>query len=147
MNNKLNIAAKIAGGLTAGLLLYDSHKVGVNHSAENIKIRSAERLTDVYTRSRRMEDRSPVTSSLKDRYFRDHADWNFADKVNGFTGYIKGGFDQLARNIVPAALATGTLLSKNYAKYFGAGLVAYGIKYLLCDVIDIGRVNHLKSNY
>lgn len=144
--NKWNVAAKIAGTMAAGMVLYNAHDVGVKHSAENIKIKSAERMTDLYTSSRRMEDRSIITSKLKDKYFRDNADWNFPDKINGFTGYISGAFSQITSDIVPAALATGALLTKKLSKVFALGLLIYGIKYLVCDVMDIGRVNHLKSN-
>lgn len=145
--NKWNIASKIAGGLTAGFVLYNAHNVGVKHSAEKVKINSAERLTDIYQRSRHMEDRNITTSRLKDKYFRDNADWNFPDKINAFTGYVSGCFSQIASDIVPAALATGALISKKLSKVFGIGLLAYGAKYLLCDVIDIGKPNNLKSNY
>ena len=93
-----------------------------------------------------MEDRNISTSRLKDWFFRTNADWNFPDKVNAFTGYISGAFKQITYDVIPAALATGALLSKKYSKYFGIGLLAYGIKYLLCDVMDIGKPNYLKTN-
>ena len=34
---------------------------------------------------------------------------------------------------------------ENYAKFFGAGLLVCGLKYLICDVMDIGRPNYLKQ--
>jgi len=142
--NKLNIASKIAGGLTAGLVLYNAHQTAKNVSAENVKISTANRVTKDYINSRRMENRSAVTNNLKDWYFRYKTDWNLPDKFNALTGYIKGGFEQLSNDIVPAALATGALLGKELSKYFGIGLLIYGIKYLVCDVMDIGRINHLK---
>lgn len=145
--NKWNVAAKAAGALTAGLVLYNANNVGVKHSAEKVKIRSAERLTDIFSKSRRMEDRNITTSRLKDKYFRDNADWNFPDKINGVTGYISGAFSQIASDIIPAGLATGALISKKFSKFFTIGLLAYGVKYLLCDVADIGKPNNLKSNY
>lgn len=144
--NKWNVASKIAGGLAAGCVLYNAHDTGKKVSAENVKRSAANRMTSYYYPSRRMEDRSIITSKLKDAYFRSNADWNFPDKINAFTGYIGGAFTQMAYDVVPAILATGALISKKYSKYFGAGLLAYGIKYLVCDVMDIGRPNHLKSN-
>lgn len=144
--NKWNVAAKIAGTLTAGMVLYNAHDVGKKYSAENVKIKASERITNLYTNSRRMEDRSIITSKLKDKYFRDNADWNLPDKINAATGYVSGAFNQFACDIIPAALATGALISKKLSKVFTLGLLIYGIKYLICDVIDIGRVNHLKSN-
>ena len=144
--NKWNIASKIAGGLTAGIVLYNAHDVGKKTSAEHIKHSSAERLTDIYMRSRRMEDLNETTSKLKDFYFRSNADWNLPDKFNAVTGYISGAFKQMASDVIQAILATGALLSKKGAKWFGAGLGIYAIKYLICDVLDFGRPNHLKSH-
>lgn len=145
--NKWNIAAKIAGGLTAGMVLYNANNVGVKHSAENVKIRSAERLTDIYSVSRKLDDRNITTSRLKDKYFRDNADWSLPDKINAVTGYVSGAFSQLASDIVPAAIATGLLVSNKFSKVLLGALSLYGLKYMICDVMDIGRPNNLKSNY
>lgn len=142
--NKWNLVAKIAGGLTAGLVTYNAHKTGKNVAAENVKIRAANRVTYDYINSRRLEDRSTVTNNLKNWYFRKKANWSLPDKINGLCGYCKGGFKQLTDDIVPALLATGALFGKGMSKYFGIGLLIYGIKYILTDVIDIGRVNQLK---
>ena len=145
--NKWNAAAKIAGALTAATVLYNAHDVSIKTSAEHIKHKSSERLTDIYMRSRRMEDLNETTSQLKDFYFRSNADWNLPDKINAITGYFSGAFKQMASDIVPAVLATGALLGKKSSKFFGIGLLIYGIKYLIFDVMDIGRPNHLKGGH
>ncbi len=143
--NKWNVASKIAGGIAAGCVLYNAHHSGVRVSEEHVKEKAANRLSYLYVNSRRMEDGSTITSRLKDKYFKTNADWNFPDKINAFTGYISGAFNQMAYDVIPAILATGALISKKYSKVFGAGLLAYGIKYLFCDVLDLGRPNHLRS--
>ncbi len=143
--NKWNIAAKVAGTLTAGMVLYNAHDVGKKHSAEAVKEKTAQRLTNIYMRSRRMEDLSETTSKLKDWYFKSNADWNLPDKINAVKGYLSGAFEQITSDVVPAILATGALLSKKLAKVFTIGMLLYGIKYILFDVIDIGRPNHLKG--
>lgn len=140
----VNIATKVAGGLAAGVVLYNAHHVGKEVSKEHVKECCADRMTNFYMKSRRMEDRNVVTSKLKDWYFRTNADWNLPDKFNAVTGYVKGAFTQIASDIIPAALATGALLSKKAGKFFAAGLGVYAIKYLLCDVMDIGKTNHLE---
>ncbi len=140
-----NVASKIAGGLTAVYVLHNAHDTGVKMSEEHVKEKAAHRLSHFYLPSRRMEDRNITTSKLKDWYFRTNADWNFPDKVNAFTGYIKGAFKQMTYDVVPAFLATGALLSKKYSKYFGLGLLAYAVKYFICDVMDVGRPNYLET--
>ena len=141
--NKWNIVSKVLGGVAAAGIAYDSHYVGKKCSSENVKIKQANRISDVYMPSRRLENRSKLTSDLKDKYFRFHLNLHIFDKINAATGYIKGAFKQLADNIIPASLATGALLSRNYSKLFGIGLIAYGLKYLITDVVDVGRINHL----
>ncbi len=143
--NKWNIAAKVAGTITAGMVLYNAHDVGKKHAEEAVKEKTAARLTNIYMRSRRMEDLSESTSRLKDWYFKSNVDWNLPDKINAAKGYFSGAFEQMTSDIVPAILATGALLSKKFAKVFSVGMLLYGIKYLLFDVIDIGRPNHLKG--
>ena len=130
--NKWNIASRIVGGIAAAGVLYNAHYAGSKGSAENVKLRQADRICKYYTTSRKSEDRSVLTSKLKDEYFRANADWNLPDKFNAVTGYVGSAFKQMAQDIIPATLATGALLSKKYAKFFGAALGVYAIKYLIC---------------
>lgn len=142
--NKWKIASRIMGGVAAAGVLYNAHYAGSKGSVENVKIKQANRIRDYYIPSRRVDDRSKLTSDLKDSYFRMQTDWNLPEKFYTLTGYVKSSFAQLAEDIVPATLATGALISKNYSKFFGIGLLAYGVKYLICDVMDWGRPNYLK---
>lgn len=145
--NISHIATKAAGIATAGMVLYAANDGGKKRASEAVKEGCADRMTYLYMNSRRLEDNNKVTSNLKDAYFRSQADWNLPDKFNAVKGYLGGFFEQTAMNIIPATLATGAIMaSKKYSKVFGVGLLLYGIKYLLCDVIDVGRVNHLKSD-
>ena len=56
--NKWNVAAKIAGGVVAGAVLYNAHNTGRKTSAEQVKEGAGDRLTDIYMRSRRIDERS-----------------------------------------------------------------------------------------
>ena len=141
---KWKIASRIAGGLTAAALMYNAHHAGNMHSREYVKIRTGERMKHFYLPSRRMDERNLTTSKLKDKWFQMTMNWNLPDAINSAVGYVKGGFSQLANDFVPTALATGALLSKKCCKFFAIGLMCYGIKYLLCDVIGLGKINNLK---
>jgi len=61
-----NLLAKIAGGVTAGLVLYSTHKTAKRISAEHVKTCAADRMTKHYMESRRADNRGPVTSGLKE---------------------------------------------------------------------------------
>lgn len=135
-----------AGGiLGAGFVLYDSHKTGVMVSQQNIKEKIGGRLPDQYIRSRRQEDMSFIRSNLRNRIFRDRANMSFPDKINAVTGYLKGAFNQLASNIVPALLVTGTLVKNKFNKQFGIGLGIYAAYYVLDNIFDWGRIKHFRD--
>jgi hypothetical protein len=142
--DKLKVASKILGGVAAGCVLYNAHKAGKINSNESIKNTQANRTFSLYTNSRKMQNRDFLTSNLKDYYFKKSSDWSFPEKLSAIGGYIKGAFSQMADDVVPAVLATGTLLSKRFSKFFGVALGIYALKYLIFDVIDIGRPKYLK---
>ena len=142
--NIANILTKTAGIAAACLVLYDSHKTGKMISQQNIKLGIAGRLPDQYIRSRRQEDMSTVTSNFRDKIFAERVNFDLPDKINGITGYVKGAFEQLAYNIVPALLATGALVKNRFSKACGIGLGVYGIYYALSNILDTGKIRHFK---
>lgn len=144
--NKWNLVSKIAGTAAICLMSYDAHKSAVRRARENVKIGIADRLPDAYLHSRRLDETSYITSKLKDRVFTEDADGALSDKFNAVTGYLGGLFDQLISNIIPLGCAIGTLVTNKASKFFGIGLGLCGIKYLLSDVFDFGRVRHFDNH-
>lgn len=143
--NAGKILTKLAGAATAGLVLYDSHKVGTMTSQQEIKRGIGDRLPDSYIASRRQNSKSFVTSNLKDKLFREQVNFGVPDKINSVIGYLKGGFDQLASNIVPAVLATGALVKNKFSKAFGVGLGVYAAYYIISNVLNVGRIKYFKD--
>lgn len=143
--NTAKILTTAAGVIGAGFVLYDSHKAGVMISQQHIKEMIGGRMPDQYIRSRRQDDLSTVTSNLRNRIFKERANMSFPDKVNAVTGYVKGAFNQLASNIVPALLVTGSLVKNKFNKQFGIGLGVYTAYYLLSNILDWGRVKHFRD--
>ena len=144
--NKWNLVSKIAGAAAIGLMSYDAHKSAVRRARENVKIGIADRLPDAFLHSRRLDETSYIPSKLKDRVFTEDADGALSDKFNAVTGYLGGLFDQLISNIIPLGCAIGTLVTNKASKFFGIGLGLCGIKYLLSDVFDFGRVRHFDNH-
>ena len=87
---------------------------------------------------------STVTSNFRDKIFAERVNFDLPDKINGITGYVKGAFEQLAYNIVPALLATGALVKNRFSKACGIGLGVYGIYYALSNILDTGKIRHFK---
>lgn len=143
--NKINILTKAVGIAGAGLVLYDTHKAGVMLSQQEIKNGIAGRLPDAYITSRRQDSLSTVTSNLKDRVFNERVNFALPDRMNAVSGYVKGAFNQLSTDIVPAVLATGALVKNKFSKFFAAGLGVYGAYYLLGNIFNVGRIKHFRD--
>ncbi len=143
--NKINLLTKAIGLTGAGVILYDMHNAGKMLSQHEIKNGIGSRLPDAYISSRRQETFSTVTSKIKDRVFAEHVNFALPDRINAVTGYLKGAFNQLSSDIVPAILATGALIKNKFSGAFAAGLGIYSIYYLLGNVFNIGRINHFKD--
>lgn len=144
--NKWTILSKVAGAIALCGIGYDANKSAVRRARENVKIGIADRLPDAFIKSRRLDETSYVTSKLKDKVFQEDVDGALSDKFNAVTGYLGGLFDQLISNIIPLGCAVGTLVTSKASKFFGIGLGLCGIKYLLSDVFDFGRVKYFDND-
>ena len=143
--NRANLLTKAIGIAGAGIVLQDGHIAGHMMSQHDIQHAIGARLPEAYIASRRQETLSTVTSKLKDRIFAERVNFALPDRVNAVLGYVKGAFNQLSSDIVPALLATGALVKNKFSKVFAAGLGLYSIYYILGNIFDIGRIKHFEE--
>ena len=141
-----SLCSKILGATTAGLVLYDAHKNGVLTGTRNAKSNIADTVVDEYINSNNIAKVSSVELNAKKSWFRFVMDNNIKESIDSTFGYAKGVWESFVSDIIPATLATGALLSKKNSvtgKLCGLGLVAYGAKYLIYDIIGIGKRKYL----
>ncbi len=144
--NVYSAAAKIVGAATAGLVLYDAHKNGTIKGTMDSKLNTANSMVDHYIQSNIMEKSSTVEMNAKKGFFRFVMDNNLRESINATCGYVSGFLSSCVTDIIPAALATVAMLSNNkIGKFCGLGLVAYGAKYLLYDIMTVGKRDYLKE--
>ena len=144
--NFYSICSKGLGALTTGLVVYDAHKNGVLTGGKESKSNVAATVLDEYVNSNSISKVSTVEMNAKKSWFKFVMDNNIRESIDASLGYVKGTWDSLVSDIIPAALATGALLSKKngfVCKMCGIGLVVYGAKYLLYDVMGIGKRKYL----
>ncbi len=144
--NMASLCSKGLGVLTAGLVLYDAHKNGLMTGVRNAKSNISDTIVDQYINSNNISKVSTVELNTKKTWFRFIMDNNVKEAVDSSLGYVKGAWDSFVSDIIPATLATGAILSKKNSKsgkLFGLGLVAYGVKYMLYDVMGIGKRRYL----
>lgn len=144
--NIYSLCSKGLGVLTAGLVVYDAHKNGMITGSRNAKSNLADTIVDEYINTSRISKVSTVEMNAKKSWLRFVMDNNIKESFDSVCGYLKGVWDSFVSDIVPAALATGAILSKRNGltgKLCGIGLVAYGAKYLVFDVMGIGKRKYL----
>ena len=146
--NIYSLCTKLLGVTTAGLVVYDAHKNGVITSHRNAKSNVADNVVDEYINSMNTSKVSTVEANAKKSWLKFVMDNNIKEAIDASFGYVKGVWDSFVSDIIPAALATGALLTKKNSmgcKLCGIGLVAYGAKYLIYDVIGIGKRKYLSD--
>lgn len=137
--NKFTVMSKAVGTIATGIMLYDAGSAAVHESSREQIRCTSNRLPDQYVNSMRMNKMSATGNELKKGFFRWQLDQGFSEFFAGIGGAIKGFAGNLMENVIPLSLATGALLFKKAGRFCGLGLVAYGAKYLISDVMNVGK--------
>ena len=146
--NIYSICSKGLGVLTAGLVIYDAHKNGLINGPQIAKTNIANTMVDEYINANSISKVSSVEMNAKKSWFRFVMDNNIREAIDSSLGYIKGVWQSFVSDIIPAALATGAILSKKNgitSKVCGVGLVLHGIKYLIYDIAGVGKHKYLSG--
>lgn len=143
-----SLASRAIGTLAAGLVLYDAHKNGTIGATMKTKQSIANTLVDEYVQSNQIGTVSTVEMTAKKAWFRHVLDNKIKEPLNATAGYVSGFCKSFVNDVIPAALATGALLLSKKdgitGKLCGLGLLMYGAKYLLYDVMSVGKRDYLK---
>ena len=139
-----NIATKAFGAGALALVAYDCHTAAKIHAHAYEKNHKAEGITERFLEDQKMESPSIVRQQAKEGIFKFFLDENFSDFFVSIAGYAKGFSSMLVSNVIPFALAAGTLMGKKgtkqiFSKFCGAGLLAYGGVFLAQEVLGIGK--------
>lgn len=138
--NVSNVLTKTVGVIGLGLIAYDSHSAGKRKAASTEKDHKATSLANHYLEDQKLDSPSIVKAHAKESIFRYYVDENLSGFFGAIGGYVKGFNNMLVSNVVPFALAAGTLVTKNLvSKCFGAGLLAYGGIFLAQEAFGIGK--------
>lgn len=135
-----NIITKGVGIAGLGLVLYDSHFAGKIEADSFPKAQKARSLVKSHKHYMELDSPSIVKQKVKKGILDYKTDENISEFFNSIRGYFKGFGNMLVTNVVPLALATGTVATKGIAsKTFGAGLLAYGGIFMAQELFGIGK--------
>lgn len=143
-----NIITKTIGAGGLGLVLYDAHCAAKIRSKVFEKNHKSENLEKNLYNTMSLDSPSVVKAATKKRIFKYFVDENISGFFTSIFGYAKGFGSMLVSDVIPLALALGTLLMPSkgklgiFSKMFGAGLLAYGGIYILQEMFGIGKPRH-----
>ncbi len=145
--NKYTIMSKAIGAAAAGIILVDSFDDAKQASRrEQVRI-TANSLPDAYVNSNRLNSQSRIGNDLKKSFF----DWRLGNGIPeffaGIGGFFKGGVEHLTQSIIPVGLAAGALMFKKAGRFCAAGLALMGVKFLVNDVMGVGKPKPLKDDF
>lgn len=124
----LDAAIKAVGVIGVGSTLYDAHHWGKLKSFERKNTRSANAGFDYFNNTQYLDDKSHITSNIKQKLFNLELMNPIRDPWNSTVGYLGGFCSNLARSIVPLGASIGALALKGKgAKISTAALGVYAV--------------------
>lgn len=141
----MSILSKTLGICSAALVAYDAHRLGLTSGVSNSKQEMAATLLDDYVQTTHISSPSKLELEAKKKWFMFKMDTNLVRIISTLKGYFKGFTSSLLSNIVPVTLAAYALATKKHPKLASGLIGLYAIKYLLFDIMSIGRPNYLKK--
>ena len=132
--------SRLLGIATAGVMLYNAGARGSRESTKMQTAVSANRISDEYYKSMRMDGYDEFGNSLKKTFFGWSLGWGLPEFKSSIKGFVGGAVSSLSDNIIPAVLATGAILSKGrFSKVCGVGLLISGVQYVATNIMGIGK--------
>ena len=126
------------------MVAYDCHTAAKIEAYAHEKNTKAEEITSRYLDDQKMESPSVVRQKAKEGLFHYFLDENVSGFFTSIAGYAKGFTSMLVSNVIPFALAAGTLMGKKgtkqiFSKFCGVGLLAYGGIFLAQEAFGIAK--------
>ena len=139
------IASQALGVAGLGLVLHDSHTLGKIESAALQRKSGAEMGLTAYENTMMQNSPSVVQMEVKKKLSNTLMDENITEFFSGMSGYTKGFTRMLVDNVIPLGLSLGAVLAKPAwaSKAFGAGLLAYGLLFVVREGLGALKPNDL----
>lgn len=145
----VNYVTKGVGVVGALAVLYDAHTLGKIQSSTHQKKVSANIGARAVENTLTQSNPSIIQSKIK----KGTSNFLMEERLSGFFtgigGYLRGFGKMLVNDVVPLGLAVGTLAFKNAtaSRVCGAGLLAYGLAFVLRDVFGFLKPKELTRSF
>ncbi len=126
---KLELAAKAAGVIGVGAILYDAHSYAKLEAYDKKHTKNADAALKYFKNTEYLTNKSQITSKFKDWMFR----WELSNRIRGVwnatTGYVGSFVGNLFSNAIPLAASVGTVALKGTKCKIAAGVLAVSTLY------------------
>ncbi len=126
---KLELAAKAAGVIGVGAILYDAHSYAKLEAYDKKHTKNADAALKYFKNTEYLTNKSQITSKFKDWMFR----WELSNRIRGVwnatTGYVGSFVGNLFSNAIPLAASVGAVALKGTKCKIAAGVLAVSTLY------------------
>lgn len=126
---KLELAAKAAGVIGVGAILYDSHSYAKLDAYDKKHTKNADAALKYFNNTQYLTNKSQITSNFKNFMFR----WELSNRIRGAwnatTGYVWSFIKNTLSNTIPLAASIGTLACKGKKCKIAGGILALSTVY------------------
>ena len=137
------ILVKTVGAAALGCVGYDAYKKAKWQAKTRYKNTSADLMTRIHMTAQSTDELSATRSKIKNSINEWYMTNGITPHFSAIGGFISGAVSSLVDNVVPFGLAAGTLMLNKGAKYCAFGLGLYAAKFLITDVLGIGKPDYL----
>lgn len=126
---KLELAAKAAGVIGVGAILYDSHEFAKLEAYDKKHTGNADAGLKYFKNTEYLTNDSSITAKFKEAIFN----WELGNRIRGAwnatTGYIGGFLGHSFSNVIPLAASIGAVAFKGTKCKIAAGVLALSTLY------------------
>ena len=140
------VISKLIGAGAGAIVLYDSHRMGKIRSGQHQVDDVMNILPDIYMNAYKQNGTSTVAAGAKQLYLNKVMGSSIPQHIGAVRGYAKGLVTSLKDNVITLALGAGAIASRGpLGKICAAGLLISGARYVIFDVIGVGKKKYLKK--
>ena len=136
------IVCKTVGIAGMSAVLYDAYSVAKLNSSRKSDVENADYFEKVYSDTRSTDTESPLQASMQKKVADIRMKNTLVPILSRIKGFISGGLNSLADNIIPVTFASLALAGKGIAAKIGAwGVGLYGAFIVLKEGFGLGKNN------
>lgn len=139
------VVCKTVGIAGMSAVLYDAYSVAKCNSSRKTDVENADYFEKIYADTRSTNTESPMQAAMQKKVADLRMKNAIVPMISKIKGFISGGLNSLADNIIPVCLASLALAGKGmFAKIGAWGTGLYGAYIVLKEGFGLGKHNPMQ---